>query len=319
MGHGVHRIGQRVGQVVERKVAAVFAEVRNLAVRAFEHLALRGVDADVGHLLAGESLRLEEEVGHHHVAVVVGVHAVAAGERERRIDGLLLPADFDQRSVVVDELPAVGVGRRLLELHDALHDGVLAAQGRVALDTGRLVVGRAADHHHAHAVEPFEALLHLLVVLEALLVAGLAECLGIVAVVLHVARVVHAEGHGQHRRALAEHVAVEAFEHAAGRLAADARVVHAEVHLREAGHVVEPDVGVVVAAVGDAVAQVHHAVAVLERRDRLRRGGRARQQGGRQNPCDFFHIRFLFSGFVVIRRRGEARSAPSVRRVSPTS
>ena len=59
-------------------------------------------------------------------------------------------------------------------------------------------------------------------------------------------------------------------------------VHHPQIHVREAGHVIEPDVGVVVAAVGDAVAEEYGAVAVLERRYGLRRGGSAHAERRRK-------------------------------------
>ena len=279
---GVERVGQGFGQVVERDFAAVPAQAGDLAVASLENLRLRRVDLHVGHLPAGKALCLEVEVGHHHVPVVVRVDAVAHRQRERRLSGLHAPADFDHRGAEIHELPAVGCSRLLLEPDDAIHHGVLAPQRSVVLDLGRFVVGRTPEHHDPHAVEGLQALLHLLEVVVALPVLLFAECPGIVAVVFHVARVVHAEGHGQHRGAFAENVAVQALVHVACGLAADAGVHHPQIHVREAGHVIEPDVGVVVAAVGDAVAEEYGAVTVLERRYGLRRGGSAHAERRRK-------------------------------------
>ena len=243
--------------------------------------------------------------------------AVAHRQREGRIVGLHALRKLGQRRIEVQKLPAVLPGRGALEVDHALQHGVLAAQGRILLDLRGLVVGGAAQQHDAHAVEALQALLHPAVVLVALAVAPFAELPGTGLVVLGIARVVHAEGHVEHRRTLREDVAVEPPVHVARRLTADAGVHHLHVHVGEAGHVVEPDVGVIVSSVGDAVAEEDHPVAVAEGRDGLRLRTRRKDAGKRCTENQFFHKPYCFRLSLSDHRRA-AHSAPASRTATPT-
>ena len=93
--------------------------------------------------------------------------------------------------------------------------------------------------------------------------------LTLLSIILVVACVVHAEGKGQNSRLLREDIIVEASQYLFCCVAAYATVCHPQTHLWEMRHVVEPDVGVVMPAIGDAVAHECHAIALLEGCDAL--------------------------------------------------
>ena len=190
--------------------------------------------------------------------------SVGADERVGWVALLLLHVQRHHRFVQVQKLPSVSLGCLLLQGNDALHVVILMGKD-VVVERRGLVVGRRANHHRTYA---FQALQLLLAKRESLpgllqLLAGEGGRVG--AVVLVVAGVVHAEGEGQDGGVLREHVVVEAGQYLLRRVAAYPAVRHPQAHPGEVRHVVEPDVRVVVPAVGDAVAYERHAVALLER------------------------------------------------------
>ena len=263
--------GERKGssQAVELQGAIRPLHFRDATVPGLRHLSAHSIQPDVGHLLPHHTLRLEEEIGHHHVSVVVGMDAVVADNGEGRVGLLLLHVQSHHRGIQIEELPAVSRGSLLLDGNDALHVVVLA--GKDVVVEGRcLVVRRSANHNGPH---PFQALQLLLAKGKVLLgflqfSAGKVGRIG--TTVLVVSRVVHTECKGEDCRLLRQHIVVKASQYLLRRIATHTTVSHPKPHLGEVGHVVEPDVGVVVSAISNAIPHECHAVALLEGGNALR-------------------------------------------------
>ncbi len=136
----VHGVRKRFGQIVEFDFVTCLLKVGNGAVFLFHNLHGLCIDIHIGNTLACKTLGFEEEVGHNHMAVVVGMDAVGTTKRKCRIFLLPFAVKFHHRCVHIGVFPAVLFGRVNLILHDAL-DGRVFAMEVIAFDFSPFVIG----------------------------------------------------------------------------------------------------------------------------------------------------------------------------------